>query len=50
MESADLADVTARTQRKLSAHHAQLLLHAVHMHLQFKSHMEFGEVYQKMTA
>jgi hypothetical protein len=50
MESADLADVTARTLPKLCAHHAQYLLHAVHTRLQFKSHMEFGEVFQKMTA
>jgi hypothetical protein len=50
MENADLVDVTARTPPKLFAHHAQFLLHAEHTRLQFKSHMEFGEVFQKMTA
>jgi hypothetical protein len=45
-----LVDAIARTQRKLSVQHAQLLQRAVHTPLQYKSHMEFGEVYQKMTA
>ena len=39
----------ARTQRKLSALHAQLSLPAVRTRLLFKSRMESGEVFQKMT-
>jgi hypothetical protein len=50
MESADRAVAIVKIQQKLFVHHAQSLLHVEHMHLQYKSHMEFGEAYQKMIA
>jgi hypothetical protein len=50
MESADRAVAIVKIQQKPFVHHVQSLQHAVRTHLQYKSHMEFGEVFQKMIA
>jgi hypothetical protein len=50
MVNAGHAAAIAKMLPKPSASVAQLLRLVVSMHSQFKSHMEFGAVYQKMIA
>jgi hypothetical protein len=50
MENVAHAAATVKMQLRLSVHHAQSLLHAAHMLLQSKSHMESGAVFLKMIA
>jgi hypothetical protein len=50
MANADPVAAIARTQRKLSALHAQFFSYVVITLLQFKSHMESGAVSLKMIA
>jgi hypothetical protein len=50
MENVVRAGAIVKTLQKQSVLHVQLLLHAEHMHLLCKSHMEFGVAFQKMIA